>query len=134
MKKIFNPIKDKSGVIIEYLMSSPDIPIDDSLQFKLRLVIEEAVDNIVRYAYDEGIGWMEAGIEYNEGYIQVKLRDAGVPFNPLDKEEPDINASLEERKVGGLGIFLCKQLMDEVSYQYVDGCNVLEMKKTISNM
>ena len=61
MKKLFNPIKDKTAEIIEYLMSSPDMPTDDDLRFKLRLSIEETVENVVQYAYKDGIGWMEVG-------------------------------------------------------------------------
>ena len=62
-KRKFNPIKDKSAEIIEYIMASPDIPDDEGLQFKIRLSVEEAVENVVRYAYQGGIGWLEAGTE-----------------------------------------------------------------------
>ena len=109
MKKRFNPIKDKSSEIIEYLMASPDMPTDEALCFKIRLSVEEAVENVVRYAYEGGIG-----------------------FNPLDREDPDITLSAEEREVGGLGIFLCKQMMDSLSYRYEDGNNILTMTKKIS--
>lgn len=132
-KKRFNPIKDKSSEIIEFLMSSPDMPEDDALCFKLRLSIEEAVDNVVRYAYDGGIGWLEAGtkLDNDEPVLTIELRDAGIPFNPLDQKEPDISLSAEERRIGGLGIFLCKKMMDSISYRYEDGNNVLTMTKII---
>ena len=135
MKKRFNPIKDKSSEIIEYLMSSPDIPDDDELQFKLRLSIEEAVENVVRYAYDGGIGWLEADIHFNQDalLLSIELRDAGTPFNPLEKEDPDVNQSAEEREVGGLGIFLCKKMMDRIEYRYEDGNNVLTMTKKVNS-
>ena len=134
MKKRFNPIKDKSSEIIEYLMSSPDIPDDEVLQFKLRLSVEEAVENVVRYAYNGGIGWLEAGtsLDQDKLLLTIELRDAGVPFNPLEKEDPDITLSAEEREVGGLGIFLCKKMMDNLSYRYEDGNNILTMTKKIS--
>lgn len=134
MKKLFNPIKNKAGEIIEFLMSSPDIPADEGLRFKIRLSIEETVENIVNYAYQDGVGWMEVGTELDpEGVVLiVTLKDAGKPFNPLEKEDPDINAAIEDRQIGGLGIFLCKQLMDEINYKYEDGCNVLTMFKKIS--
>ena len=133
MKKRFNPIKDKSSEIIEFLMASPDMPADESLQFKLRLSIEEAVENVVRYAYEGGIGWLEAGTSLDKDslVLSIELRDAGVPFNPLDREDPDITLSAEEREVGGLGIFLCKQMMDSLSYRYEDGNNILTMTKKI---
>ena len=133
MKKRFNPIKDKSIEIIEYLMSSPDIPDDEVLQFKLRLSIEEAVENVVRYAYDGGIGWLEADIHFDQDalLLTIELRDAGTPFNPLEKEDPDVTKRAEDREVGGLGIFLCKKMMDSIEYRYENGNNVLTMTKKV---
>lgn len=133
MKKRFNPIKDKSSEIIEFVMSSPDIPDDDVLKFKLRLSIEEAVENVVRYAYDGGIGWLETGIDFDQDslLLTIQLRDAGVPFNPLEKQDPDLTLSAEERKIGGLGIYLCKKMMDNIEYRYEDGNNVLTMTKKV---
>ena len=115
-------------------MSSPDMPDDEALRFKLRLSIEEAVENVVRYAYEGGIGWLEAGTSLDKDtlVLTVELRDAGVPFNPLNREDPDITLSAEEREVGGLGIFLCKQMMDNLNYRYEDGNNILTMTKKIS--
>lgn len=134
MKKLFNPIKDKSGEIIECLMSSPDMPTDEDLRFKLRLSIEETVENVVQYAYKDSIGWMEVETNLDDKALMltVTLKDAGKPFNPLEMPDPDITLSVEEREIGGLGIFLCKQLMDEVTYRYEDGCNILTMKKNIA--
>lgn len=134
MKKRFEPIIDKCGEIIDYLMSSPDIPKDEALQFKIRLSIEEAVENVVRYAYEGGMGWIEVGTELDpEGVmLTILLKDAGVPFNPLEKEDPDVTLSAEDREIGGLGIFLCKKLMDHIEYKYEDGCNVLTMSKRVS--
>jgi anti-sigma regulatory factor (Ser/Thr protein kinase) len=133
LNKRFNPIKDKSSEIIEFLMSSPDIPEDEALRFKIRLSIEEAVDNVVRYAYDGGIGWLEVGtrIDNDAPILTIELRDAGTPFNPLDRDDPDITLSAEDRQIGGLGIFLCKKLMDSISYRYEDGNNILTMTKKI---
>lgn len=133
MKKRFNPIKDKSSEIIEYLMSSPDMPDDEALKFKLRLSIEEAVENVVRYAYDGGIGWLEVGtsLDHDSLILTIELRDAGVPFNPLEREDPDVSLSAEEREIGGLGIFLCKKMMDTIDYRYEDGNNVLTMTKKV---
>ena len=134
MKKRFEPIIDKCGEIIEFLMSSPDIPKDENLQFKIRLSIEEAVENVVRYAYDGGLGWIEVGTELDaEGVmLTILLKDAGVPFNPLDKPDPDITLPAADREIGGLGIFLCKKLMDHIEYRYEDGCNILTMSKRVA--
>lgn len=133
MKEHFEPITNKCSDIIEWFMASPDIPDDMELQFKIRLAVEEAVVNVVDYAYQDGEGWLEAETAINaEGSVlSLIIRDAGVPFNPLEKADPDLSLSAEERGIGGLGIFLCKQLMDNVSYVYQDGCNVLTMTKHI---
>ncbi|MBR1517214.1 MAG: ATP-binding protein [Bacteroidales bacterium] len=134
MKKLFDPIKDKSSEIIEWLMASPDMPSDDGLLFKIRLSIEEAVENVVRYAYETGNGWMEVSTDLNHDTFEltIELRDAGTPFNPLDRPDPDITLAAEDRPIGGLGIFLCKQLMDDIAYRYENGCNILTMKKNIN--
>ena len=135
MKKRFNPITDKSSEIINYLMASPDMPTDESLRFKLQLSIEEAVENVVRYAYEGGIGWLEVdtSLDQDSLTLTIVLRDAGVPFNPLERPEPDVTAKAEDRSIGGLGIFLCKKLMDSISYRYEDGNNILTMTKKIDN-
>ena len=115
-------------------MASPDIPVDEGLQFKIRLSVEEAVENVVRYAYQGGIGWLEAGTELSDDGLEltIVLRDAGTPFNPLEREDPDVTAAAEDRDIGGLGIFLCKQMMDSLSDRYEDGNNILTMTKNIS--
>lgn len=125
----FEPIAGKCGDIIEALMASPDMPSDEGTLFKIRLSIEEAVENIVSYAYENGDGWMEAITSGSEGEVTISLIDAGKPFDPLAKPDPDITLSAEERQIGGLGIFLCKQLMDSVRYEYKDGCNIFSMSK-----
>lgn len=135
IKRRFNPITDRSSEIIAFLMNSPDIPDDEELRFKIGLSVEEAVENVVRYAYDGGIGWLEAGtsLDHDTLMLSIELRDAGTPFNPLEKPDPDITLPAEKRDIGGLGIFLCKKMMDSISYRYEDGNNVLTMTKKIEN-
>ena len=134
-KKRFNPITDRSSEIISFLMASPDMPKDETLRFKIELSVEEAVENVVRYAYEGGIGWLEAGTSLDDEslILTIELRDAGVPFNPLEKADPNVNLPANEREVGGLGIFLCKKMMDSLEYRYEDGNNVLIMKKKVDN-
>ena len=133
IKKRFNPITDRSSEIIAFLMASPDMPENDDLRFKIELSIEEAVENVVQYAYEGGIGWLEAGTSLDDQslVLTIELRDAGVPFNPLEQTDPNISLSADERPVGGLGIYLCKKMMDSISYRYEDGNNVLVMKKMV---
>ncbi len=123
------PIAGKTAEIIETVMSSPDVPQDETLRFKVRLSVEEIAENIVNYAYNNGNGFVEITTTLDEeGVLTISFKDAGVPFNPLEKEDPDITLSLDERPVGGLGIFICKKMMDSVSYVFEDGCNNFTMK------
>lgn len=132
MKVRFDPITGKTGEIIQALMQSEDMTQDPALQFKIQLCIEEAVENVVRYAYEGGNGYIEVGTELQDGMLTITLKDSGIPFNPLAKPDPDVTMSVEDRPIGGLGIFLCKQLMDEISYEFKDGSNILTMKKKVS--
>lgn len=135
-KKRFNPIKDRSSEIVAFLMASPDMPKDEELRFKIELSIEEAVENVVQYAYEGGIGWLEAGTSLDDKslILTIELRDAGMPFNPLEKEDPDITLSADERPVGGLGIYICKSMMDSIDYRYEDGNNILVLKKRVRSV
>ncbi|MCQ2264948.1 MAG: ATP-binding protein [Bacteroidales bacterium] len=124
----FEPIVGKCGEIVESLMQSEDMPKDDGLCFKIRLSVEETVENVVNYAYKEGLGYIEIETKKEDNVLSIILKDSGKPFNPLAKSDPDITLSVEERPIGGLGIFLCKQMMDDVQYSFKDGCNILTMK------
>ena len=133
MKCRFDPIADKCGQIVDFIMNTPEVSaLGESQQFKIRLCSEEAVENVVRYAYEAGAGYLEVGTEMEGNKIVVTLKDSGVPFNPLDTPDPDITLSAEDRRIGGLGIFLCKKLMDEIYYSFVRGSNNLTMKLTVS--
>ena len=84
-------------------MSAPESASREELLFKIRLSVEEVVENVVRYAYEKGLGWMEIAVDrVPETILTIKLRDAGVPFNPLDKEDPDLTLSAEDRPIGHL--------------------------------
>ena len=98
---------------------------------QLRMAMEELYVNVALYAYPEGDGWVELRGSIEDGVATFRLIDGGTPFDPLAKEDPDIALSGEERGIGGLGIFMVKSMMDEVSYEYTDGCNRLTLRKKI---
>ena len=128
MKYRFDPINGDSYQIIKAVMASPEVEPYPDLEFKLRLCVEEVAENIASYAYPQILGWAEVSTDIEGDDLIISFRDEGIPFNPLDKPDPDITLSAEERKIGGLGIFLCKQMMDELTYKFEDGCNILTMK------
>lgn len=129
MIKKFAPIEGRNAEIIESVMTCGEIKdLPEEIKFKLHLCVEEVEENVLCYS---GSTWVEVEVERTDEMVAITFRDEGVKFDPLTKEDPDINASLEDRPIGGLGIFLCKQMMDEISYNYVKNCNALTMKKLL---
>ena len=99
----------------------------------LALAVEEVFVNIANYAYAPETGPARVRVEVAEEPLcaSITFIDHGVPYDPLAKEDPDITLSAEDREVGGLGVFMTKQLMDDVRYEYVDGCNILTISKDL---
>lgn len=129
MLKRFDPVEGRNADIIEAVMQCQEVTgLPDDIQFKLRLCVEEVEENILCYS---GSTWIEVSVENDGETIEIGFRDGGVQFDPIAKEDPDINAPLEARAVGGLGIFICKQMMDSLTYHFENGCNVFSMFKKI---
>lgn len=103
------------------------------VQMEIDIVIDEIFGNIANYAYAPGSGdaTVQVEIEDSPKRLDLVFIDKGTPYNPLENKDPDITLDIEERKIGGLGIFLVKEMMDEVSYEYVDGQNILKLKKDL---
>ncbi len=102
----------------------------DKLRFELALVLEEVVVNVIRYGFPEGASYpIEINMNYEDGQINIVIVDSGQPFDPLVAPVANVDAPLEERPVGGLGIYLVRALMDEVQYQRIEGRNQLFLKK-----
>jgi anti-sigma regulatory factor (Ser/Thr protein kinase) len=102
-------------------------------QVQIDVAIDELFGNIARYAYKDGTGKATVRLEIEDDPACAVLTfvDQGIPFDPLDMPEPDTTLSLKERKIGGLGIFLVKKTMDDMTYQYKDGQNILRIKKKL---
>lgn len=104
-----------------------------SFQTSLSLVMEEAVSNIIFYAYGKDERVEEAvviSLAYDGTTLRIRLEDHGRPFDPTARLDPDVTLSAEERPIGGLGIFLIKKIMDEVIYVREDGKNIFLMSKS----
>ena len=102
-------------------------------QMQLDVAIDELFCNIASYAYGAGEGKATVRFDYDPAARRVILSfiDEGVPFNPLERDEPDVSLSAEERAIGGLGIFLVKKTMDSIKYRYENGQNILTIEKQI---
>lgn len=101
--------------------------------FNIRLAIEEAVTNVIMYAYPQTVeGDILLSAREEGDSIVFQLVDSGNEFDPTLQPDADVTSSLEDREIGGLGIFLIRQLMQSVSYSRIDGRNVLTMIKQLS--
>ena len=100
-------------------------------QMQIELAVEEIYVNIANYAYSPEVGRAKVRVEVDDDPLKVSITfiDHGKPYDPLAKEDPDVTLSAQERQIGGLGIFLTKQTMDDVEYEYKDGQNILTIKK-----
>lgn len=130
--KISATLDELETMILFILNSIKDLDIDKKINGKLRLVSEEALVNIINYAYPQGDGDITIKTEITEDKkLTIQLIDSGIPFNPLEKEDPDIDLPMEDRKIGGLGIFMVKTIMDSLEYKYENGNNILILTKQL---
>ena len=102
-------------------------------QMQIDIAIDELFGNIAHYAYNPDVGNATVRVEITEEPLAVIITfiDGGVPYDPLKAAEPDITLSAEERQLGGLGIYMVKKSMDEITYEYKDGKNILSIKKKL---
>ena len=102
-------------------------------QIQIDIAIDELFGNIAHYAYNPEIGQATVRVEVIEDPLSVIITfiDNGVPYDPLAKTDPDTTLSAEERDIGGLGIYMVKKSMDDITYEYKDGQNILTIKKSL---
>ena len=112
-------------------LESLDCPM--KAQMQIDIAIDELFGNIAHYAYNPEIGKATVRVEVIEDPLAVVITfiDKGVPYDPLAKADPNTTLSAEEREIGGLGIFMVKKTMDEITYEYKDGQNILSIKKNL---
>ena len=122
---------DKALAMICEGMEEVNAP--DVLAMNVEVITEELFTNIASYAYDETNESNFAEITYvvdnDPPSITVFFKDAGKPYNPLEKEDPDVTLDPMDRPIGGLGIYMTKKLMDETHYEYKDNMNIFSFKK-----
>ena len=122
---------DVANAFIEEMLA----PVECSLQkrFQLDLVVEEIFVNIANYAYGDGAGQVVLRVSLQQDPPKMKLvfMDEGVAYDPLAKDEPDVTLPMEERDIGGLGIFLVKKNVEDIHYERKDGKNILTIYKEL---
>ena len=116
---------------IEKKLEEIDCPI--KVLSQINVAVDELFSNIARYAYYPGTGdaTIKLEIKDNPKAIIITFIDEGKPYNPLEKDDPDVTLNAEDREIGGLGIFLVKKTMNDMNYEYKDGKNILKIRKDI---
>ena len=104
---------------------------DEENRLRVQLAVDEIYTNIVNYAYGAQGGKVEITFSCEDGTAQITFADHGIPYDPLQKDDPDITLSPEDMQVGGLGVFIAKNNMDAISYRYENNRNILTMSKNI---
>lgn len=116
-----SPDKDSLAVVADYVNSKleeSEVPM--KALSKVAVAVDEIYSNVVNYS---GASWADICCKVEGDSVVVNIKDNGIPYNPLEKEDPDVTLSVEEREIGGLGIFMTKKLMDDVDYRYIEGHN-----------
>lgn len=124
---------DKVTEFVNEVLEEKECPL--KVQMQLDVAIDEIFGNIAYYAYGKGSGnaTIQIEMEDNPPKITLTFIDQGIPYNPLESQSiRSFSLDIEDREIGGLGIFLVKKTMDELSYEYVDGQNILTMKKELA--
>lgn len=120
----------KLAVIVEQFFQENNIP--SELLFKMNLVFEEIISNIINYGYEDGGDHdIKVFLALINGELVVEITDGGKAFDPLANPEPRLDIPLEERPIGGLGIYLVKHLVDEIRYKREGNSNILSFRKKI---
>lgn len=127
---LFRPIEGKEDIILDFIMHTHEVRAFPSASYAIRLACEEIIVNIIHYAYpDHTDGYIDITITDDGKALYITVCDGGLPFNPLERQRPDTSRNPEDRAIGGLGIFLVRQMMDHVSYSYHYGENKLTLVK-----
>jgi len=122
------------GVVTDFVneqLEALDCPM--KAQMQIDIAIDELFGNIAHYAYNPDVGEATVRVEVIDEPLSVVITfiDGGVPYDPLAAADPDITLSAEERAIGGLGIFMVRKSMDDVSYRYENGRNILSIRKNL---
>lgn len=136
MKRLEIPAeKSRLDEVIDFVLGfAGELGFGKEELFQLKVCTEEIFVNVASYAYGSDTGLITVLADGYEDPLTITLSfiDSGIPFDPLAKPDPVRNRPLSQAKKGGLGIFITKRLMDETSYAYQDGKNVLTITKTLS--
>ena len=123
-------LEELSGFIGRELLSAA---CTDKTRNQIFIAIDEIFGNIMRYAYGDQSGDVTVCIENPDDppAVEIKFMDKGIPFDPLERPDPNVTLKARDRKIGGLGIYMVKKAMDDMKYEYRDGMNILTIRKIL---
>ena len=131
---VIDALTDNLNTVIDFVdeqLEAADCSMKTQMQ--INVAVEEIFVNIAHYAYapDTGSATIRVAVDGDPAVARIMFLDSGVPYNPLEKTDPDVTSSLAERQIGGLGIYLVKKTMDQVLYEYSEGQNILTLEKKL---
>ena len=133
VKKSFKAKKESLPEAMAFLEEQLDkLNVDAKKKMQVSIAVEELFVNIANYSYAAEDGEVEIQID-KDAVLIISLIDSGQPFNPLERKDPDVSAPLEERDIGGLGIYMAKQNADKIEYEYKDGKNIVRIYKKLKD-
>ena len=137
-KKLFEITIDATVENLEKVIEFIDdhlikVGCSQKIKTEIDIAVDELFSNIANYAYRQNVGKATVKIELSDepNEVIITFEDSGKPYNPLDKEDPDVTLPLEKRKIGGLGIYMVKKSMDDIKYEYKNDHNILKIKKNL---
>ena len=131
MKETFKAKKEELEKVLSFVNEASEDYLNPKFIPKIDLAVEEIFINIVKYAYNGGDGDVDIEVKATDNKVVISFEDTGVAFNPLEIEEADVTLPIEEREIGGLGIYMVRKIMDNVEYMYKENRNVLVIEKNI---
>ena len=126
--------RSEFAVLQQWILSiAAELDMQERIRKQLLICCDEIFTNIASYAYLDGNGSVEISIEFiaETQSLRIIFSDSGTAFNPLEISEPDTSSALSERKIGGLGMFMVRKMMDSVEYCRIDGKNILTLTKCL---
>ena len=135
LERTVTAILENFGMVADFVdeeLEKRNVPM--AAEAQIDIALDEIYTNVVKYAYGDEVGEVTVRLDFSDDVSEVRMTvsDAGIPYDPLKQEDPDVSLEADERQIGGLGIYLVKQLMDEVSYEYRGGMNILRIRKILT--
>jgi len=130
MKELITEAKTENlDAVLKFVSTELDAAgLSQKLQTHILVAVEEVFVNIAHYAYNSEVGGTTIRLAIDEEIV-IEFEDSGKPYNPLENKDPDTTLTAGEREIGGLGVFMVKQIMDAVEYRNASGKNILTIRK-----